>query len=125
MIKRKDIPALLSQFDALYIGLQRESLFRFGISPNKLMDYMMAAKPVILAIEAGNDMVADAGCGISIPPEDSGEIAAAVLKLSQMSADERQKLGANGRAYILENHEYDGLSKRFMDVFSMPRQKNK
>ena len=125
VIKRKDIPALLSQFDALYIGLQRESLFRFGISPNKLMDYMMAAKPVILAIEAGNDMVADAGCGISIPPEDSGEIAAAVLKLSQMSADERQKLGANGRAYILENHEYDGLSKRFMDVFSMPRQKNK
>ena len=63
-VKRDAVPELLAQFDALW-GLQRQPLFRFGVSPNKLMDYMMAGKPVIFAIDAGNDMVADASCGIS------------------------------------------------------------
>jgi len=55
--------------DILYIGLQRQSLFRFGISPNKLMDYMMAARPIVCAVDAGNDIVSEAGCGITIQPE--------------------------------------------------------
>ena len=106
--------------DALYVGLQRQPLFRFGVSPNKLMDYMMAAKPVIFAIEAGNDMVADADCGISIPPEDSSAIAEAAIKLSSLSKEELKKIGQRGKEYILKNNEYDVLSKKFLDVFSMP-----
>lgn len=40
------IPSLLKCMDVLYLGLQKQSLFRFGISPNKIFDYMMARKPV-------------------------------------------------------------------------------
>ena len=119
-VKRGQVPELLSQMDALYVGLQRQPLFRFGVSPNKLMDYMMAAKPVIFAIEAGNDMVADADCGISIPPEDSSAIAEAAIKLSSLSKEELTKIGQRGKEYILRNNEYDVLSKKFLDVFSMP-----
>lgn len=119
-VKRDDIPGLLEQFDALYVGLQRQPLFRFGVSPNKLMDYMMAAKPVIFAIEAGNDMVADANCGVSIPPEDSGAIAKAAVKLAGTPAQELEAMGLRGRDYILRNHEYGVLSQKFLDVFKMP-----
>ena len=119
-VKRGQVPELLSQMDALYVGLQRQPLFRFGVSPNKLMDYMMAAKPVIFAIEAGNDMVADADCGISIPPEDSSAIAEAAIKLSSLSKEELTKIGQRGKEYILRNNEYDVISKKFLDVFSMP-----
>ena len=121
-VKRSDIPGLLAQMDALYVGLQRQPLFRFGVSPNKLMDYMMAAKPVIFAIEAGNDMVADAGCGVSIPPEDSRAIVRAAEQLAATPEEEREAMGRRGREYILKNHEYDVLSSRFLDVFRMPRQ---
>ena len=107
--------------DALYIGLQRQPLFRFGVSPNKLMDYMMAAKPVISAIDAGNDMVADAQCGISIAPEDSNAIANAAKTLAGMSKEELDAMGQRGRDYILQHHEYDGLSRDFLDVFQKPR----
>lgn len=124
-VSRDEVPALLKQMDALYVGLQRQPLFRFGVSPNKLMDYMMAAKPVIFAIEAGNDMVADAHCGISIPPEDSKAIAKAAIELSCASPNERKRMGENGREYILKNHEYGVLSQKFLEVFQMPKQSEK
>lgn len=122
-VKRDQMPELLSQMDALYVGLQRQPLFRFGVSPNKLMDYMMAAKPVIFAIEAGNDMVADAQCGISIAPEDSAAIAQAAKKLASLPKEELDAMGRRGKEYILQNNEYDVLSKKFLDVFSMPYEK--
>ena len=115
-VKRQEVPGLLEQMDALYVGLQRQPLFRFGVSPNKLMDYMMAAKPVIFAIEAGNDMVADAGCGISIPPEDPVEIARAAQQMAAAPKEEQEAMGRRGQEYILKHHEYDVLSNRFLEV---------
>ena len=120
-VGRSEVPALLDQMDALYVGLQRQPLFRFGVSPNKLMDYMMAAKPVICAIDAGNDMVKDAQCGVSIPPEDSKAIAKAAIKLSELPQTKLARMGRNGKDYILKYHEYDVLSQQFMDVFQKGR----
>lgn len=115
-VARAEIPGLLAQMDALYIGLQRQPLFRFGVSPNKLMDYMMAAKPVIFAVEAGNDMVAEAGCGVSIPPEDPEAIAQAALSLAETPRSVLAEMGQRGQAYILEHHEYGVLSNRFLEI---------
>jgi glycosyltransferase involved in cell wall biosynthesis len=115
-VGRGQIPELLSQMDALYIGLQRQPLFRFGVSPNKLMDYMMAGKPVIFAIDAPNDMVAEAGCGVSIPPEDSAAIARAAEQLSSCTKEKLEQMGRHGREYILKNNEYDVLSRRFLEA---------
>ncbi len=120
-VPRDQIPELLDQLDALYIGLQSQPLFRFGVSPNKLMDYMMAGKPVIFAINAPNDMVADAQCGISIPPENSAAIADAAVQLSKTPPEELEKMGMRGKMYILAHNEYDVLADRFLKVFEMPR----
>jgi glycosyltransferase involved in cell wall biosynthesis len=114
-VARSCIPRLLALMDVLYIGLQKMPLFRFGISPNKLMDYMMAGKPVLQAIEAGNDMVASAGCGISLPPENPLAIANAVRKLMQLDEDERTLMGRRGQEFVLANHDYRILASNFID----------
>jgi len=113
-VEKRAMPVILQEMDALYIGLKGDPLFRFGVSPNKLMDYLMAAKPVIYAIQAGNDMVAYSGCGISIRPEKPEEIAGAVLQLMSLSAEARQQMGQKGRAYILANHDYRALAEQFI-----------
>lgn len=115
-VSKKNIPALLAQADALYIGLQKVSLFRFGISPNKLMDYMMAAKPIIQAIEAGNDLVAESGSGISISPENPQELAGAILEMLHKSPAEREQMGQNGRNYVINNHDYKILAQKFIEA---------
>lgn len=115
-IPKSSIPAFLDAIDITYIGLLPEPLFRFGISPNKLMDYMMSAKPVIMAISAGNDPVTDAGCGITVEPNNSDEIASAVISIANKSIDERNKMGENGREYILANHTYNILADNFVKI---------
>ena len=97
-VPKAAIPALLRAMDVLYIGLQSQPLFRFGVSPNKLMDYMMAARPVICAIAGGNDLVGDAGCGVTIAPQDSAALAAAVRFMRQLTPEVRERMGQSGRA---------------------------
>ena len=115
-VPKSAIPTLLRAMDVLYIGLQSEPLFRFGISPNKLMDYMMAARPVICAIAAGNDPVGDAGCGRSIAPEDPVALAATVAQMCRLAPEARERLGRAGRDYVERHHLYPVLAQRFLDA---------
>lgn len=114
-IPKFEIPAILQNFDALYIGLQRQPLFRFGISPNKLIDYMMASKPIIQAIDAGNNMVEEAQCGFNAEPENPESIANSILLMQNLELEKRGKMGENGKAFVTNYHNYKGLAQKFIE----------
>lgn len=114
-VLKLEIPNVLRMFDFVYIGWRNIAIYRFGISPNKLMDYMMAGKPVLHSVKAGNDPVMEAGCGITVEPENPQAIADGILKLAALSEEEREAMGKRGRDYILKNQTYDILAKRFLD----------
>lgn len=115
-VPKRSVPALLNQMDAVYIGAKKSPLYRFGISPNKLMDYMMSAKPIIYAIEAANDPVREAGCGISVPADNPEAIVAAATSLVAMSQSERNQIGRKGKAFVLKNHDYRMIAQRFLEI---------
>lgn len=117
-IPKRQIPALLAQFDIAYIGWQRTPIYRFGIAPNKLMDYLMARRPVLHSVEAGNDPVAEAQAGLTVPPEDPQAVAEGVRRLAALSAEERAAMGERGRAFVLAQHTYPVLAQRFIDALS-------
>jgi glycosyltransferase involved in cell wall biosynthesis len=100
--------------DALYLGLRKEKLFQFGVCPNKLIDYMMAAKPVIQAIDASNDLVSEAECGYSVPAEDGEALVDAVLRVMRVDAAQREEMGRNGRTFVQARHSYTVLAERFL-----------
>ena len=115
-VPRSAIPALLEAMDVLYIGLRSESVYRYGVSPNKLMDYMMAGRPIVCAIEAGNDPVGEVGCGVTIRPNDAKEIVRAVDGFASVNVSERRAIGARGRLHIESNNLYPMLARRFLEA---------
>jgi glycosyltransferase involved in cell wall biosynthesis len=115
VIPKAAVPAFLKSIDIAYIGWHPNPLYRFGISPNKLMDYMMAGKPVVHCVAAGNDPVAQAGCGLTVPPGNAAAVAGAVLQLANLSEARRAEMGASGREFILKNQTYRILARRFLD----------
>ena len=120
-VPKAAVPALLRGMDVLYIGLQPEPVFRFGISPNKLMDYMMAGRPVVSAIAAGNDPVSEAGCGITVAPGHPEATATAVRRLAAMTPAERDAMGNRGLEYVRARHTYPVLAARFLDAIETTR----
>lgn len=115
-LPKRQVLQYLTQMDILYIGLQPKPLFRFGVSPNKLFDYMMAKKPIVYAIDAANNPVEEAHCGYSAPPNDAHAIATTLLRLAQFSPEEREAMGNNGFSYVIERHEYSVLAESFIRV---------
>jgi glycosyltransferase involved in cell wall biosynthesis len=117
-VDKPDVPATLRAFDLCYIGYHRSTLYRFGISSNKVFDYMAASRPIVLAADAVNDWVQAAGCGITVPPDDPGALAAAIRTMAGMSAPERSRLGANGRAFVEREHDYAVLARRYLPILT-------
>ena len=116
-IVKESIPDLLSKFDCLLISWKNlEGLYKYGISPNKLLDYMMAAKPIIHAVNAGNDPVKDSGCGISVPAEDSEALANAIIRMMNTSDLERSFMGIKGREYVIKNNDYRVLAQKYINL---------
>jgi glycosyltransferase involved in cell wall biosynthesis len=95
-------------------------IYRFGIAPNKLMDYMMAGRAVLHSVEAGNDPVAEAGCGVTVAPGDAGAVAEGLLRLAALPAAERAAMGARGRVFVEAKHTYPVLAARFLDAVAGP-----
>jgi glycosyltransferase involved in cell wall biosynthesis len=117
-IAKGQIPSLLARADIAYVGLQRVPIFRFGIAPNKLMDYMMAGCAVLCAIEAGNDPVAEADCGLTVQAESASAIADGLRRLAALAPAERAAMGARGRDYVRRHHDWPVLARRFVEAVS-------
>jgi len=115
-INKNSVPDLLSYFDYLFIGWNKSKLYRFGISPNKIFDYMMAQKPIIHAVDAGNDIVNESNSGISCEPENPQAIVDSILKLQNLSKEDLEILGKNGQNFILKHHTYNVLAQQFLDI---------
>jgi glycosyltransferase involved in cell wall biosynthesis len=113
-IPKAQVRAFLAAIDIAYIGWQRVPIYRFGIAPNKLMDYMMAGCAVLHSVEAGNDPVAESGCGLTVAPEDAAAVADGLRRLAALPAAERRAMGERGRAFVLAQHTYPVLARRFL-----------
>ncbi len=115
-IPKAQIPSFLAAVDIAYIGWQRVPIYRFGIAPNKLMDYMMAGCAVLHSVAAGNDPVAEAGCGLTVAPESPAAVADGLRRLAALPAAQRRALGARGRAFVQAHHAYPVLAARFLEA---------
>jgi glycosyltransferase involved in cell wall biosynthesis len=117
-ISKAQVPAFLAGVDIAYIGWQRVPIYRFGIAPNKLMDYMMARCVVLHSVEAGNDPVAEAGCGLTVAPESPAAVAQGLRQLAALPVTERLAMGERGRAFVLAHHTYPVLAHRFLQALA-------
>lgn len=118
-IPKRQVQSILDLFDVCYIGLKKERIFKYGVSPNKIFDYMYSGKPIIHAISTEKEIVNIANCGISVEAENPELIAEAIIKLKNMYVESRISMGLNGKEYVINNHSYGILAKKFLEVLNV------
>ncbi len=112
-VPKSQIPELAEQADTFVFNLIDAPVFRYGISSNKLFDFMAAGRPIIFSCDASNNPVADAKAGLTVPPDQPLALANAVLQVAALSAKDRHSMGKAGREYVEKNHRFDLLAQRF------------
>lgn len=103
------VPTILRALDATVVHTTYTPVYRYGISFNKLFEYMAAERPVVFACDSAYDPVREAGAGISLPPDDPSAMAAAFLELASLPQERRTAMGSAGRDYVLREHNFDRL----------------
>jgi glycosyltransferase involved in cell wall biosynthesis len=117
-VPKQEVFALLQEADAFIISAKKIGLYRYGMSPNKLHEYMAAGRPTIFAGDSNNNPIAEASAGIAVAPEDPEAIAQALVNLASMPVEDRWKMGLRGRQYVEQHHDFALLAQRLEKVIS-------
>ncbi|MEX2359666.1 MAG: glycosyltransferase family 4 protein [Gammaproteobacteria bacterium] len=120
-IPKSKVPATLALADACYVGLAELPVNRYGISCNKIYEYMFAGKPILGSYSVGYDPIAAAGCGVTAPPGGEAQLALAVQRWMRDPAEARQ-IGARGREYFDRHHDFRIVAEKLHEeVLCTPR----
>ncbi|EPJ96715.1 MULTISPECIES: glycosyltransferase family 4 protein [Pseudomonas] len=110
-VPKRQIPALAAEADAFVFNLINAPVFKYGISSNKLFDFMAGQRPVLFCCDAGNNPIEDSGAGYTVEPGNPKALAEAIVRVSRLSSAERVKMGRAGRHYVEIEHGFDKLAR--------------
>ena len=112
-VPKNKIPSLAEQADAFVFNLIDSPVFNYGVSSNKLFDYLAGARPIIFACKSSNNPVAEANAGITVKPDNPIALANAISDLVNMPIEELSAMGVAARNYVEQHHSFSALSSNF------------
>ena len=104
--------------DVSLVLLKKSDLFKTVI-PSKIFESLAMAKPIVLGVEGESaDLLQAAQAGLCIEPEDADQLVARVLELSR-DTQLCQRLGRNGRRFVMEQFDRIVLARKLASVIEM------
>jgi glycosyltransferase involved in cell wall biosynthesis len=111
-VPKGQLPQVLAQADATVLVMRDIALYEYGVSPNKMFDYMAAARPMLMAGSTANNPASESGGGIGIATSDPTAIADAIQRLADAAPEERAEMGRRAREYVERQHGFEVLSAK-------------
>ena len=114
-VEKKYVPSIVSRAGAVLIhnGTRGSSLFRFGLSFNKLFDSLASGRPVLMDIYAKHNPVAEWKAGLCVDsPKDLPE---ALRRFQALDERARTAMCENARR-AAESYDFRRLTEKLLDV---------
>lgn len=104
-----EMPKYFCCVDALVVSLKKSKIFAYTI-PGKLQSYLACGRPIIGSLDGiGAEIINNANCGFVANAESIHDLVEAILKLYNLSPDERKQMGFNARKYFEKEFERESL----------------
>lgn len=98
--------------DALFIQLEDQPIWSDNI-PSKVYAYMLSGRPIIAALKGdGAEVISAANGGYTCEPCNAREIADCIMRIADLSTQERQSMGMNNYKYVINNYRKDLVIKK-------------
>jgi glycosyltransferase involved in cell wall biosynthesis len=112
-VPKSQLGQVMEEADAFILSMRDlPELYQYGISFNKLCDYVASGRPVIFAGDPSNNVVEEFRCGIVVPPEDPQAFAEAIRRFENMMPEERAEMGRNAIRCAKERFDITMLADR-------------
>lgn len=114
-VEKSYVPSIVSRADLNIAHNTPSPLFRFGISFNKLFDYLAAGKPVLSDFPCGHNpaVMWDAGTEVTEPTAES--IAKAIMEFVDMDKKQLNHYSENALAAANE-YCFEALTKKLLSI---------
>jgi hypothetical protein len=116
-VPKNILPNYLSQCDILINSWSDSKLYRYGISPNKWNEYMFSERPFLLLHNYKSTIFSEAKCGWQIGTNDIKLIYNKILEIKEISDEELNDIGMNGKKFLLNSLSYVQLTNKFEKIF--------
>jgi glycosyltransferase involved in cell wall biosynthesis len=114
-VPKVEMPQALAGADACIAILKPLEEYKTTY-PNKVFDYMAAARPVALAIDGViREVVVAAECGFFAEPGDASALAGVISRLAEDKASAR-KMGLKGRKFLEENFSRERIAGQLISL---------
>lgn len=106
-----EIPAIAARADALVACLLPLPLYEYGISLNKMFEYLAAGRPILFAGRARGNPLAHTD-GAVVVDLSAAAIAEGMLRIAAMDQADRQRAGHANRVLAEAEFSFDVLGRR-------------
>lgn len=113
-ITTEQIPLALEKAGCCLAALPDFPIYRFGLSMNKLSDYLYSGKPVVFACSFDN-VVKDAG-GLVVSFGDKQAMADAIERAMAYSDDELKQIALREKEIIRTQYDYREIAKKYLEM---------
>ncbi len=114
---KKTLPFILNKCDILINPwLSGVNIYKYGLSPNKWIDYMYSGRPIIVSVDGYQNIINEAECGMFVKAGDIKAIVDAINYYRGLSKIQLDEIGQNGKNYLLNNLTYSELAKKYLDI---------
>ena len=118
-IGQNQVKYFLKSCDILYLSTKDSKVWDYGQSMNKIVEYMLAAKPIIATYTGFPSMINEADCGLFLNSSNPEDIKNAIRRFVDMTKEERLQIGENGKKWIYNHRKYSDLAKEYTDTVRM------
>lgn len=115
-VPKQMVQSVLSKCDLLYFSVHPSKVWKYGQSLNKVIDYMLAGKPVVASYTGYPSMINEAACGTYVPAGDVPALCREVQRYAAMDTVQRETMGRRGREWLLAHRRYEVLAKNYLSV---------
>ena len=115
-VQKGQLKEVLRNCDLLFFSVHPSNVWQYGQSLNKLIDYMMAGKPVLASYTGYQSMLNEANSGVFVPAGNLLALNSEVLKLSKTPERKRIQMGERGLKWLVSERNYRSLANEYSKI---------
>ncbi len=115
-LPREQVSGFLSKFDLLIIAWKKSELYAYGISPNKLMDYMNSGRPILMSYSGFPSLFESDKYCFLVEAENVDQIASKIEEIICMPSSLLDSMGKSALETLHKFHSYELLAANYLDI---------